>query len=52
MWCNAYSEMTGKTPVYYIDGYTTVLKTSTTDDWYSTINSGALQRGPIRGLAA
>jgi formylglycine-generating enzyme required for sulfatase activity len=31
VWCNAYSEMAGKEPVYYTDsGYSTVLKTSTT----------------------
>jgi uncharacterized repeat protein (TIGR02543 family) len=30
VWCNAYSEMWGKEPVYYTDsGYTTVLRTST-----------------------
>jgi formylglycine-generating enzyme required for sulfatase activity len=29
IWCNAYSEMSGKEPVYYTDGtYTTVLRTS------------------------
>ncbi|GHV90655.1 hypothetical protein AGMMS50268_11580 [Spirochaetia bacterium] len=32
VWCNAYSELSGKTPVYYIDDtYTTVLKVSTDD---------------------
>jgi formylglycine-generating enzyme required for sulfatase activity len=30
VWCNAYSEMSGLTPVYYTDaGYTTVLRAST-----------------------
>jgi formylglycine-generating enzyme required for sulfatase activity len=30
VWCNAYSEMSGKDPVYYTDvGYTTVLRVST-----------------------
>ena len=30
VWCNAYSELSGKTPVYYTDtGYGTVLKVST-----------------------
>ncbi|GHU18860.1 hypothetical protein FACS1894163_11300 [Spirochaetia bacterium] len=30
VWCNAYSELSGKTPVYYADAaYTTVLKEST-----------------------
>jgi formylglycine-generating enzyme required for sulfatase activity len=39
VWCNAYSEMNGKEPVYYTDSrYGTVLKTSTNDtgpeaDW-------------------
>jgi formylglycine-generating enzyme required for sulfatase activity len=32
VWCNAYSEMSGKQPVYYTDtNYNTVLKTSTND---------------------
>jgi formylglycine-generating enzyme required for sulfatase activity len=32
VWCNAYSEMSGKTPVYYTDNsYGTVLKKSTED---------------------
>ncbi|GHU44176.1 hypothetical protein FACS1894190_15330 [Spirochaetia bacterium] len=28
VWCNAYSEMSGKTPVYYKGAYTTILKDS------------------------
>jgi uncharacterized repeat protein (TIGR02543 family) len=32
VWCNAYSEMSGKEPVYYTDTYTTVLRTSTEAD--------------------
>ncbi|MDR1908457.1 MAG: SUMF1/EgtB/PvdO family nonheme iron enzyme [Spirochaetaceae bacterium] len=39
IWCNAYSEMSGKTPVYYTDtGYGTVLKTTINDSIY---NNGA-----------
>jgi formylglycine-generating enzyme required for sulfatase activity len=37
VWCNAYSEMSGKEPVYYTDtNYTTVLKVSTTTSGIST----------------
>jgi formylglycine-generating enzyme required for sulfatase activity len=37
VWCNAYSEMGGKTPVYYTDDtYTTVLKVSTNDSGTET----------------
>ncbi|MDR2552673.1 MAG: formylglycine-generating enzyme family protein [Treponema sp.] len=44
VWCNAYSEMSGKEPVYYTDaGYTTVLKVSTDDSKTTTavMKSGA-----------
>jgi uncharacterized repeat protein (TIGR02543 family) len=38
VWCNAYSEMSGKEPVYYTNtGYTTVLKTSTDDSGTGTV---------------
>jgi formylglycine-generating enzyme required for sulfatase activity len=37
VWCNAYSEMSGKEPVYYTDDtYTTVLRVSTNDDGTAT----------------
>jgi formylglycine-generating enzyme required for sulfatase activity len=37
VWCNAYSEMSGKDPVYYTDdSYTTVLRTSTNDEGTDT----------------
>ncbi|MDR1788667.1 MAG: InlB B-repeat-containing protein [Treponema sp.] len=40
VWCNAYSEMTGKTPVYYSDsGYSTVIKALADDTVY--MNPGA-----------
>jgi uncharacterized repeat protein (TIGR02543 family) len=38
VWCNAYSEMSGKQAVYYTDtGYTTVLKTSTNMEAADTV---------------
>lgn len=36
VWCNAYSEMSGKTPVYYEAGGMTVLRTSTGESGTST----------------
>ena len=46
IWCNAYSEMSGKEPVYYTDtGYGTVLKTSTNTSGTGTVADGA-QRKP------
>jgi formylglycine-generating enzyme required for sulfatase activity len=37
VWCNAYSEMTGKEPVYYTDDtYTEVLRISTNDSIFSS----------------
>jgi formylglycine-generating enzyme required for sulfatase activity len=42
VWCNAYSEMSGKTPVYYTDNtYTTVLKVSTNDSGAATAADSA-----------
>jgi formylglycine-generating enzyme required for sulfatase activity len=43
IWCNAYSEMTGKTPAYYTDsGYATVLRVSTDDSGTATVADGAV----------
>jgi formylglycine-generating enzyme required for sulfatase activity len=45
VWCNAYSEMSGKEPVYYTDStYATVLKTSTTDVETSTVADNAVMK--------
>jgi formylglycine-generating enzyme required for sulfatase activity len=42
VWCNAYSEMSGKAPVYYTDDtYTTVLKVSTNAEGTATAADGA-----------
>jgi formylglycine-generating enzyme required for sulfatase activity len=42
VWCNAYSEMSGKEAVYYTnDSYTTVLKASTNDYSTTTAADGA-----------
>jgi uncharacterized repeat protein (TIGR02543 family) len=42
VWCNAYSEMTGKEPVYYTNSsYTTVLRTATTTADGAVIKAGA-----------
>ncbi|MDR2553293.1 MAG: formylglycine-generating enzyme family protein [Treponema sp.] len=48
--CNAYSEMSGKEPVYYTDaGYTTVLKTSTNDSGTTTAADTAVVKGGANG---
>jgi formylglycine-generating enzyme required for sulfatase activity len=50
IWCNAYSEMTGKTPVYYTDTtYTTVLKTSTTTSGTGTAADNAKMKPGANG---
>jgi formylglycine-generating enzyme required for sulfatase activity len=42
VWCNAYSERSGKAPVYYTDDtYTTVLKVSTNNSGTATAADGA-----------
>jgi formylglycine-generating enzyme required for sulfatase activity len=48
VWCNAYSEMSGKEPVYYTDTtYTTVLRISTTDAGTGTAaDKAVMKRGP------
>ncbi|GHV87433.1 hypothetical protein AGMMS50255_7290 [Spirochaetia bacterium] len=50
VWCNAYSEMSGKTPVYYTDAaYTTVLKVSTNDSGTATAADGAKMKPGANG---
>jgi formylglycine-generating enzyme required for sulfatase activity len=50
VWCNAYSEMTGKEPVYYTDNsYSTVLKTSTTSSGTGTLADGAVMKAGANG---
>jgi formylglycine-generating enzyme required for sulfatase activity len=50
IWCNAYSEMSGKTPVYYTDDtYGTVLKTSTHDSGVNTVADKAVMKPGANG---
>jgi uncharacterized repeat protein (TIGR02543 family) len=50
VWCNAYSEMNGKGPVYYTDsGYTTVLRTSTNEGGTGTAADGAVMKPGANG---
>ncbi|GHV45603.1 hypothetical protein AGMMS49546_31800 [Spirochaetia bacterium] len=50
VWCNAYSELSGKTPVYYTDiTYTTVLKVSTQDSGTTTTADGAKMKPGANG---
>jgi formylglycine-generating enzyme required for sulfatase activity len=50
IWCNAYSEMSGKEPVYYTDTtYTTVLKTSTNTSGTSTAADNARMKPGANG---
>jgi formylglycine-generating enzyme required for sulfatase activity len=50
VWCNAYSEMSGKTPVYYTDtGYGTVLKISTNDTGTNTDADKAVMKPGANG---
>lgn len=40
VWCNAYSQMTGRTPVYYSDaGFTTLIKNSTAGTYSGSVNT-------------
>jgi uncharacterized repeat protein (TIGR02543 family) len=48
VWCNAYSEMSGKEAVYYT-GYGTVLKTSTNDSGTGTEADGAVMKAEANG---
>jgi len=50
VWCNAYSEMTGKEPVYYTDtNYTTVLRVSTDTDGTATEADNAVMKSDANG---
>jgi formylglycine-generating enzyme required for sulfatase activity len=50
VWCNAYSEKYGKTPVYYTDAnYTTVLRTSTSDSGTGTLAADAKMKPNVNG---
>ena len=50
VWCNAYSELNGKTPVYYInDSYTTVVKISTNTSGTGTMADGAKMKPGANG---
>jgi formylglycine-generating enzyme required for sulfatase activity len=50
VWCNAYSETEGKTPVYYTDStYTTVLRTSTNDGGTNTAADKAVMKPAANG---
>jgi uncharacterized repeat protein (TIGR02543 family) len=50
VWCNAYSEMWGKEPVYYTDNtYATVLRTSSNDSGTATAADGAVMKPGANG---
>jgi uncharacterized protein YjdB len=50
IWCNAYSEMSGRDPVYYTDtGYGTVLRVSTNDSGTATVADGAVMKPGANG---
>ncbi|GHV89162.1 hypothetical protein AGMMS50267_15220 [Spirochaetia bacterium] len=50
VWCNAYSELSGKEPVYYTDDtYTTILKVSTKDSGTATTADGAKMKPTANG---
>jgi formylglycine-generating enzyme required for sulfatase activity len=50
IWCNAYSQMEGRTPVYYTDsGYGTVLKVSTNDSGVATAADTAVMKPGANG---
>jgi hypothetical protein len=50
VWCNAYSEMSGKDPVYYTDtSYTTVLRISTNDSETDTAADTAVMKPGVNG---
>jgi formylglycine-generating enzyme required for sulfatase activity len=50
IWCNAYSEMSGKTPVYYMDDtYTTMLRVSTTTSGTATEADKAVMKPGANG---
>jgi formylglycine-generating enzyme required for sulfatase activity len=50
VWCNAYSEMSGKEPVYYTDSmYTTVVRTSTNEGGTDTAADKAVMKPNVKG---
>jgi uncharacterized repeat protein (TIGR02543 family) len=49
VWCNAYSEMSGKEPVYYTNDNTTVLRASTNDSGTGTLADGAVMKAGANG---
>ncbi|MDR2096681.1 MAG: formylglycine-generating enzyme family protein [Treponema sp.] len=50
VWCNAYSEMSGKKPVYYTDdAYTTVLRVSTNESGTNTAADTAVKKPGANG---
>jgi formylglycine-generating enzyme required for sulfatase activity len=50
VWCNAYSEMNGKEPVYYTDTeYTTVLRVSTNEKGTATAADTAVMKPGAKG---
>jgi formylglycine-generating enzyme required for sulfatase activity len=50
VWCNAYSEKSGKEPVYYTDtGYATVLRISTNDSGTDTAADKAVMKPDAKG---
>jgi formylglycine-generating enzyme required for sulfatase activity len=50
VWCNAYSELSGKEPVYYTDDtYGTVLKTSTNDGGTDTVADKTVMKPGANG---
>jgi formylglycine-generating enzyme required for sulfatase activity len=50
VWCNAYSEMSGKEPVYYTDStYATVLRVSTNDNGTDTDADKAVMKAAAKG---
>jgi formylglycine-generating enzyme required for sulfatase activity len=50
VWCNAYSEISGKEPVYYTDSdYSTVLRVSTNDGGTDTVADKAVMKPNAKG---
>jgi formylglycine-generating enzyme required for sulfatase activity len=50
VWCNAYSEMSGKDPVYYTNaGYGTVLRVAATASGTSTVTDSATMKTGVNG---
>jgi hypothetical protein len=49
VWCNAYSEMSGREPYYTDSFYTTVLRISTNDSGTETVADGATMKPGANG---